>query len=202
MTKSVIFDVGRVLFHWDLRHLFAKLIDDEAERDWFLTTVITPEWHFQADAGRDLDSMLATRIAEFPGHADLLRAYRHRFNETIPGPVAGMPELVAELADTGVQLFVISNFGNEFWEGFRATQPLFDAFSGFIISGKDRLMKPDPAIYRLALDRFGLAATGTVFIDDVAANVAGAESVGIAAHQFTDAATCRAWLTGQGVPLA
>ena len=194
MPKSVIFDVGRVLFHWDLRHLFAKLITDPAELDWFLTTVVTPEWHFQHDAGRDLDSMLAERIAEFPNHADLIRAYRHRFNETIPGPVEGMHELVHELSDVGVPLYIISNFGDEFWEQFAPTQPIFERFQGVIISGKEKLMKPDPAIYQLALDRFGLAAAETLFIDDVEANVAASESVGIAGHVFKDATGARTWL--------
>lgn len=198
MAKSVIFDVGRVLFHWDLRHLFAKLIADPAELDWFVTTVITPEWHFQHDAGRDLDSMLAERIAEFPGHADLIRAYRHRFNETIPGPVEGMHELVTELSDAGVPLYIISNFGDEFWEQFRPTQPIFDRFQGIIISGKEKLIKPDPAIFELTLNRFALEPATTLFIDDVAANVAGAESLGISGHVFSNAKTLNSWLTAQG----
>jgi 2-haloacid dehalogenase len=199
MTKAVIFDVGRVLFHWDLRHLFAKLIDDPAELDHFLATVITPEWHFQHDAGRLLDDMLAERAADHPGHDHLLQAYRHRFNETIPGPVDGMHELVAELSDADVPLFIISNFGDEFWEGFAPTQPVFDHFRGFIISGKECLTKPDPAIYRLALDRFRLDPADTLLIDDSAPNIAGAETVGIAGHVFTDAPALRRWLSGFGL---
>ncbi len=198
MPKAIIFDVGRVLFHWDLRHLFAKLIADPAELDWFLTTVVTPEWHFQHDAGRDLDSMLAERIAEFPDHADLIHAYRHRFNETIPGPVEGMHELAHELSDAGVPLYIISNFGDEFWEQFAPTQPIFERFDGIIISGKEKLVKPDPAIFRLALERFGLEAADTLFIDDVPANVAGAENVGIAGHTFANAPTLEKWLIDQG----
>lgn len=198
--KAVIFDVGRVLFHWDLRHLFGQLIADPAELEWFVTHVVSPEWHFQHDAGRDLDSMLAERIAEFPDHAPLIRAYRVRFNETIPGPVEGMHELVSELHAAGVPLFVISNFGAEFWDAFRPTQPIFDLFGDVLISGKEKLIKPDPAIYRLALDRFGLAAEQALFIDDVPANIAGAHSVGIAGHIFNDAAGARDWLRGHGLP--
>jgi 2-haloacid dehalogenase len=197
MIKAIIFDVGRVLFHWDLRHLFAKLIADPAELDWFLTNVITPEWHFQHDAGRELDAMLAERIAEFPDHAEHIRAYRHRFNETIPGPVEGMHELVEELSDAGVPLYIISNFGDEFWEQFRPTQPIFDRFDGIIISGKEKLIKPDPAIFELALERFGLEAADTLFIDDVPANIAGAESVGIAGHVFHDSTGARDWVAAQ-----
>jgi 2-haloacid dehalogenase len=199
MSKAVIFDVGRVLFHWDLRHLFGQLIADPVELEWFVTHVISPEWHFQHDAGRDLDSMLAERIAEFPDHAPLIRAYRARFNETSPGPVDGMHDLVRDLHRGGVPLFVISNFGAEFWDHFRPTQPIFDLFDDLLISGREKLIKPDPAIYRLALDRFGLTPEQALFIDDVPANIAGAESVGIAGHVFTEAASTRDWLRGHGV---
>jgi 2-haloacid dehalogenase len=199
MPKAIIFDIGRVLFHWDLRHLFAKLIADPAELDWFLSHVITPEWHFQHDAGRELDAMLAERIAEFPDHADLIHAYRHRFNETIPGPVEGMHELIEELAGAGVPLYIISNFGDEFWEAFHPTQPIFERFDGIIISGKERLIKPDPAIFELALDRFALDPAETLFIDDIPANVAGAESVGIKGHALEEVEGVRGWLGEHGL---
>lgn len=200
MTKSVIFDVGRVLFHWDLRHLFAKLIADEAELERFVTTVITPEWHFQHDEGRPLAEMVAERIGDYPQHEALIRAYAMRFNETIPGPVEGMIELVEELDAAGVPLFVITNFGHEFWHQFRPTQPVFERFRDILVSGTEKLAKPDPAIYRLALDRFGLDAGDALFIDDREDNIAGAESVGIAGHVFVDAVTCRNWLRQKGVP--
>ena len=197
--KAVIFDIGQVLFHWDLRHLFTKLIADPADVEQFVTTVITPEWHFQSDAGRPLDEMIAERIAEYPDAEALIRAYATRFNETIPGPVAGMHALVEELATRGVPLFVISNFGHEFWQDFHPTQPIFGHFRDILVSGTEKLAKPDPAIYRLALERFGLRADEALFIDDRADNIAGAESVGIAGHVFTDAPTLRQWLRGLGV---
>lgn len=189
IRRCVIFDVGRVLFDWDLRYLFAKLIAEKDELEWFVTNVVTPQWHFQHDVGRPLAAMLPELKAEFPDHAALIDAYAARFNETIPGPMPGSLELVERLAAAGVPLFAITNFGHEFWEGFRPTQPIFDRFQGIIVSGTEKLMKPDPAIYRLALDRFGIDPAGALFIDDVAANVAGAEAVGIAGHLFTDAAT-------------
>ncbi|MEI4506249.1 HAD family phosphatase [Sphingopyxis sp. CCNWLW253] len=189
IRQSVIFDVGRVLFDWDLRYLFAKLIAGKDELEWFVTNVVTPGWHFQHDAGRPLAEMVPERKAEFPDHAPLIDAYATRFNETIPGPMPGSLELVERLDAAAVPLFAITNFGHEFWEGFRPTQPIFDRFQGIIVSGTEKLLKPDPAIYRLAIERFGIDPAGALFIDDVAKNVAGAESVGIAGHQFVDAAT-------------
>lgn len=198
IERCVIFDVGRVLFDWDLRHLFAKLIADADELEWFVANVVTPEWHFQHDAGRPLAEMLPERKAGFPEHAPLIDAYASRFNETIPGPVPGSLELVERLDDAGVPLFAITNFGHEFWHGFRPTQPVFDRFQDIIVSGSERLMKPDPAIYRLAIDRFGIDPAGALFIDDAAANVAGAEAVGIAGHRFVDAAALEAELVLRG----
>ena len=198
IRQSVIFDVGRVLFDWDLRHLFAKLIADERELEWFVTNIVTPRWHFQHDAGRPLAEMVPERQAEFPQHAALIDAYATRFNETIPGPMPGSIELVERLDAAGVPLFAITNFGHEFWEGFRPTQPVFDRFRDIVVSGTEKLMKPDPAIYRLAIERFGIDPAGALFIDDVAANIAGAESVGIAGHRFVDSATLEAELVRHG----
>lgn len=198
IRQSVIFDVGRVLFDWDLRYLFAKLIDDKGELEWFVTNVVTPEWHFQHDAGRPLAEMVPELKAGFPDHAPLIDAYATRFNETIPAPMPGSLELVERLDDAGVPLFAITNFGHEFWEGFRPTQPVFDRFRDIIVSGTERLMKPDPAIYRLAIERFGIDPASALFIDDNAANVAGAESAGIAAHHFVDAISLERALTERG----
>jgi 2-haloacid dehalogenase len=198
IRQSVIFDVGRVLFDWDLRYLFAKLIADEGQLEWFVTNVVTPGWHFQHDAGRPLAEMVPERKAEFPEHAPLIDAYATRFNETIPAPMPGSLELVERLDAAGVPLFAITNFGHEFWEAFRPTQPVFDRFGDIIVSGTEKLMKPDPAIYRLAIERFGIDPAGALFIDDNAANVAGAESVGIAAHRFEDAVTLEVELIARG----
>ena len=198
IERCVIFDVGRVLFDWDLRHLFAKLIGDADELEWFVTHVVTPQWHFQHDAGRPAAEMVAERKAEYPEHAALIDAYGTRFNETIPGPVPGSLDLVERLDAAGVPLFAITNFGHDFWEVFRPTQPIFDRFRDIVVSGTERLMKPDPAIYRLAIERFGVDPAGALFIDDVTTNIAGAESVGIAGHVFEDAASLERDLVARG----
>ena len=188
---TVVFDVGKVLFEWDLRHLFAKLIADKAELEYFVTHVVTPEWHFQHDAGRPLAEMTAERTALYPKYKNEIDAYRTRFNETIPGPVAGSLEIVHELAERAVPLFAITNFGAEFWEMFRPTQPIFDHFGDIVVSGVEKMVKPDPDIYALALRRFGLKPGEAIFIDDNHDNVVSARANGFAAHHFTDAEKLR-----------
>ncbi len=187
MIKSVIFDVGRVLYQWDLRHLFAKLINDPDELDWFLENVVTPKWHFEHDAGRALADMAAERIALFPKYEAHIRAYTMRFNETIPGPVEGSLEIVEALAARDMPLYAITNFGAEFWDGFRPTAPIFDLFEDIIVSGREKMVKPDLAIYRLAIERFNIAPEESLFIDDMPANIAVAEELGIKGHVFDGA---------------
>ncbi len=165
--STVVFDVGRVLFEWDLRHLFAKLIPDSEELDWFLAHVVTPEWHFQHDAGRPLADMTAELTTQYPHYGPLIEAYRTRFNETIPGPVPGSLDI--------------------------------DLFGDIVVSGVEKLAKPDPAIYALALERFGLQPGEAIFVDDNHANVVSARANGFAAHHFTDAGTLRAELVGLGL---
>lgn len=197
--KAVVFDIGRVLFDWNLRHLFAKLIDDPAQLDWFLTEVVTEQWHFQSDAGRPIAEMVPERIAEFPEHAPLIEAYQARFNETLPAPIPGTHELARRLAGRGVPLYALTNFGAEFWAGFRPLQPIFELFADVVVSGEERVAKPDPRIFEIAERRFGHPPEALFFIDDNPANVEAAIERGWQAHLFTDAAALETELVAQGL---
>ena len=197
--QAVVFDIGRVLFDWNLRHLFAKLIDDPAELDWFLANVVTEEWHFQSDAGRPLAEMVPERIEQYPGHAALIESYGTRFNETLPRAIEGAHAIVRRLADRGVPLYALTNFGAEFWAGFRSIQPIFGLFEDVVVSGEERCAKPDPRLYAIAERRFGHPPQALFFTDDNPANVAAAAARGWQAHLFTDAAALEAELVAKGL---
>lgn len=198
-VTAVAFDVGRVLYQWDLRHLFRPHIADSAELEWFVGNVVTEQWHFQHDAGRPLAEMVAERSAEFPDHAALIALYAARFNDSVPGPVPGSLELVEALHTAGVPLYAITNFGAEFWEGFRPIAPIFDRFRDIVVSGVEKLTKPDPAIYALAAERFGHNPGEMLFIDDNAANIASARDCGWQVHLFADAESLAQDLHGRGL---
>lgn len=198
--KAVVFDVGNVLFHWDPRFLYKRLIADDQALEAFLRDVITHDWHFQHDAGRSFAETSAELTERFPEHAELIAAWGPRFNESIGGPVVGMTEIVEELDAAGVPLYAITNFSGEFWPPFRDTQhALFARFRDIVVSGDERLLKPDPAIYALALRRFGLGAGEAVFIDDNVANVEAANAAGLRAFRFIDAGQFRAELVQLGL---
>nr|WP_206377070.1 HAD family phosphatase [Sphingomonas sp. G-3-2-10] len=192
---AVIFDVGNVLFDWDPRFLYERLIEDDRALDAFLADVVTKQWHFQHDEGRPFAETSAELSALYPQHADLIAAWGPRFNESVGGPIPGMLEIVAELAARDVPLFAITNFSGEFWPPFRASQEaVFAPFRDVVVSGDEKLVKPDPAIYALALKRFGLDASQAVFVDDNLANVESSRAAGIHTVHFTDAAAFRAEL--------
>lgn len=198
-VEAVVFDVGRVLVHWDLRVLFRKLIADPAELEWFCATVVTEQWHFQHDAGRPLAEMVAERSAEFPAHAHLIAAYAARFNETVPGPIDGTIALVEALHSRGVPLYAITNFGDELWQRFRPTLPVLARFRDIVVSGVEKIAKPDPAIYALAERRFGRPGGSMLFVDDNAANIAAVRASGWHGHLFTDPAGLERDLTARGL---
>ena len=197
---AVIFDVGNVLYDWDPRFLYERLIEDEQALDAFLRDVVTVEWHLQHDAGRPFAETSAELAALYPEHAELIRAWGPRFQESIRGRIDGMEQLLADLTQSAVPLFAITNFSHEFWPSFRAKEAdLFDRFQDVLVSGEVGLIKPDPAIYHLALKRFGLAAEQALFVDDRQDNVDAAAALGIGGHLFRDAATLRAELVRLGL---
>ena len=187
-VTTVVFDVGRVLFQWDLKFLFGKLIADPDGLERFVTTVVTPEWHFQVDQGRDVADIVAERNAEYPQHEALIRAYAARFLETIPGPVPGSIALVEALHARGVPLFAITNFGDEFWAQFRPLHPVFNRFRDIVVSGTEKLAKPGAEVYALAERRFATEPGQMLFVDDSLANVDAARARGWHGHHFIDAA--------------
>jgi len=199
-VTAVVFDVGNVLLPWDRGALYRQLIEDEEALDAFLADVVTEEWHFQHDAGRNFADTSAELIAQHPQHRALIEVWGPRFGETLGAPIAGMVEIIDDLDAAGVAMFGITNFSHEFFVPVRADHPrLFARMRDIIVSGEERMVKPDAEIYRLAERRFGLAAAAMLFVDDRAENIAGAEAVGMAGHLFQDAPTLRAELVTRGL---
>lgn len=198
--SAVIFDVGDVLYHWNPRILYERLIPCDRALDAFLRDVVSRDWHFQHDAGQPFADTSAQLIARHPEHADLIRLWGERFIDSVGPAVDGMPQLVADLVARGVPLYGLTNFSAEFWPPFRAREAaLFAPFRDILVSGVERLTKPDPAIYRLALSRFGLRADEVFFVDDRPENVAAARAEGISSHLFTGAHGARQEMVALGL---
>lgn len=197
--SAVVFDIGGVLVDWNPRYLYRKLLPDEESVEWFLTGVCTPEWNLEQDRGRPWGEAVAQLSARFPEHAELIVAYHRRWTETVAGAIDDTVDVLRELRGLGVSLYALTNFSPDKFEWTRKQFGWFDWFGGIVVSGEERLVKPDPRIYQLLLDRYRLDAGDVVYVDDVAVNVDAARAVGMAAVRFTDPARLRADLSGFGL---
>jgi 2-haloacid dehalogenase len=184
-TKAVVFDLGGVLIDWDPRHLYRKLLADEAAVEEFLATVCTPEWNAELDRGRPFTEGVAELVERHPEHAANIAAYHERWPEMVAGDIPGTVEVLAELRAAGVPLYALTNWSAETFAITRGRFEFLEWFDGLLVSGEERVTKPDPAIFQLLLDRFGLDPAATVFVDDSEANVAAARRLGIDATRFT-----------------
>lgn len=198
---AVIFDLGGVLIDWNPRHLYRTLFDDEAAMERFLSEVCTPAWNLEQDRGRPWAQAIAELSAVHPDKAGLIAAYRGRWHEMLNGPITGTVAILEELDDAGVELFALTNWSAETYPCAERLYPFLGRFRAVVVSGRIGLVKPDAAIYRHALARFGVAPERTLFIDDSARNVAGAAAVGLRAVRFAGAEGLRRDLAAFGLPL-
>jgi 2-haloacid dehalogenase len=197
---AIIFDVGNVLYGWDPDAFLVRQIADDAARLRFIEDVDLYSWHETLDGGRPYAEAAAELNEKFPQYAELIAAWSDRFGETISGPVPGVHAIVDALDARGVPLFAITNFSAEFWAPFRSREDaFFRRFRSIVVSGEEKLLKPDPALYYRALDRFGLKPGEALFIDDREINVEGAEAVGMHGHLFTGAEDLRRRLEAEGL---
>lgn len=183
--KAVVFDLGNVLIRWRPERAIAHRIPDPAAARAWLEASGFYAWNLENDRGRPL----ARALAALPSAAaEVLGDYGLRFAETIREPVPGTWEIAEALAARGLALHAITNWSAETFPVARVLYPRLETLFGVIVvSGIEGVVKPDPEIYRRLLDRTGLAAADCLFIDDSAANVAGARAVGMRAHRFDGA---------------
>jgi 2-haloacid dehalogenase len=193
-VDTVIFDLGNVLIGWDPRRLYRQLIDDEAQMEWFLREVCNSEWNEQQDAGRSWTEATALLRAKFPEHAGLIDAYHLRWEETLVGAMEESVAVLAELRARGVRLLALTNWSQETFPIARQRFPFLQWFEGIVVSGEERLIKPDPRIYQRLLERHAVQPATALYIDDSARNVAAAEALGMQGWWFRDAAGLRARL--------
>jgi 2-haloacid dehalogenase len=196
----VVFDLGGVLIDWDPRHLYRKLFaSDEAAMEHFLATVCTHEWNRLQDAGRTFAEGARFLKAEHPDKSELIDAYGNRFDEMLAGPITGSVEILAELRDRGTPLYGLTNWSAETYPAAFDRFAFLRWFRGILVSGEVEVIKPDPRIFALLIERFAIEPQRAVYIDDVEANVAAARPFGIHAIHFTTPANLRQELAGLGL---
>lgn len=186
MNKVVVFDLGNVLITWDRRLLFGQLIEDKDELEWFLDNVFTMEANKDLDRGKSLAEVAADVAQAHPKYRDTVMALAQRWTETLGGPIEGTWQLLRELAENGTRCIALSNWGADTFAMIEDEySEMFSSFEALVISGREGVIKPDPAIFELMCERHGFAPEEAVFIDDSPANIAASVALGFDGMLFT-----------------
>ena len=175
----VVFDLGGVLIDWNPRYLYRKLFDDDAAMERFLTDVCSPEWNERQDAGRPWRQAVAELTSRHPDQASMIIAYHQRWPEMLGSDIPETVELLKELKEQGLRLYALTNWSHETFPVARSRFAFLDWFEGIVVSGEERLIKPDPAIFHRLLTRYDIAPQRAVYIDDSPRNVSAAARVGL-----------------------
>ncbi len=190
----VIFDLGAVLIDWNPRYLYRKLFADEAALEAFFAEVGLAEWNAHQDAGRPFAEAVAWLVEQYPHHAALIRAFWERWPEMMGGAIEGTVEIMRELRDSGQRLFALSNWSAETYPYAEARFEFLQWFEYVALSGRLKLVKPQPEIFAHLLERIGQPASECIFIDDAPNNVEAARHCGMQAIHFTTPTALRAEL--------
>lgn len=192
---AVVFDLGAVLVDWNPGYLYSKLIPDEAELDTFLSTVCTLEWNYAMDAGLSVRDEVAKLAAERPEYADLINAWWDRWPEMLGDEIPGTRAIAERISASGTPLYALTNWSAETWPlGLAGFPFLGELFDGIVVSGEEGVAKPDPRLFEILNNRYGLDPETTVFIDDSPGHASAAAALGYRAHHFTSATELELWL--------
>ena len=188
MPNAVLWDFGNVIVRWNPRTLYEQIFTDTVECDRYLTQVCTLAWHTPTDCGVTFAENCAALAARHPHHEAEIWAWHRRWDEMFSGAIAETEAAMEALHARGVPQYGLSNISHETLHSTLAMSPAFGRLAGYVASGVERVMKPDPAIYRLCCARFGLAPSDMLFVDDSARNIEAARALGFDVHHFTDPA--------------
>jgi 2-haloacid dehalogenase len=193
-VEALVFDVGGVLLDWDPRHLYRKLFADEAEMEWFLAEICTPAWHAPHDRGVSTAASCAELASRYPQFSPLIWAWWTRSEEMIGGVDAGSVEILRAVKETGVPCYALTNMEAETYTLRLERFPFLGWFDGTVVSGREGVAKPEPAIFTRLIDRFGMTPRTTLMIDDTKENLNAASKLGIQTVLFRSSEQLRAEL--------
>jgi 2-haloacid dehalogenase len=197
--SAVVFDLGGVLIDWDPRYLYRQLFDgDDAAMERFLAEICSPEWNSLQDAGRSWAEAVETLARQHPAERELIAAFHRRWGEMLGGQIQETVDLLAELRESDMRVYALSNWSAETFPIAEARYPFLGWFEGIVISGDVGICKPDPRAFRHLIDRHRLDPATTVLVDDSEANVRAASELGMVALRFRSAGELRDELSALG----
>jgi putative hydrolase of the HAD superfamily len=189
-VRNVIMDLGGVMLEWNPDHLLTPIESDPELRRQLRARIFSHDWR-QFDRGMLTELQLVDRLQVGTG---LSRSEVLAIIEAVRGYLSEKPEtvkLVRTLHQRGFDIYCLSNMPVPMYEHLRRRHTFWDVFRGVVVSGEVQMMKPEPEIYLHLLERFGLKACESVFVDDLQVNVDAAKAVGLHAIRFENATQCQ-----------
>ncbi len=192
MIKNIIFDLGGVLIDWNPRYLYSEVFESEDEMEFFLSEICSMDWNEQQDAGRSWQDATEELVARHPKHEHHIRLYRDRWTEMLGDAIAENVDLLHHLLDHSAHdIYALTNWSAETFPIALERYDFLHRFMGIVVSGEEKMKKPDSRIYSILLERYGLVAEESLFIDDNLHNVQAAIDLGIRGIHFTNHQTLR-----------
>lgn len=184
MIKNIIFDFGGVLVDWNPHHLYDSYFGDVDSAEWFLKNICTMDWNVQMDAGKPFQQGIEEKITEYPKWEREIRLYWERWIDMMGETIPNMYDWILQLKQEGYAIYGLTNWSIETFPLVKDKYAIFKLMDGIVMSGEEKVTKPDPKIYNILLDRYQLLPDECVFFDDNINNVIAARNIGIHAIQF------------------
>ena len=199
-VESIVFDFGGVLIDWNPRYLYRQVFRDEEKMEYFLSHVCTPEWNAALDKGKPFQQGVKELLPLYPEYAEEIKMYDTRWEEMCGEEIEGSVRLLRAVA----RRYSVYGLTNCSAEKFRITLPkhdFFNLFKGIVVSGVEKECKPDPALFKILIERYGLIPGKTIFIDDSFPNIETAKQLGFQTIHFNSPEKLKEELSARGVVL-
>ena len=199
-VHSIVFDFGGVLVNWDPHKLFNKYFSNDTQAiDNFLAEINFPTWNLSQDKGYPFAQAVTDLSTQFPQYAHLIRAYDEEWEESITGIIPETVKILHRLKAAGYRLYGLTNWSQEKFSIVRHKYEFFNMFEDIVVSGEVKLIKPDPAIFRLLLQKIHLQPEECLLIDDSAQNIEAAQKMGFVTIHFTSPTQLKLELRQMGI---
>jgi 2-haloacid dehalogenase len=197
---TIIFDLGAVLIDWNPRHLYRKIFKTEEEISWFLENICTSEWNDEQDAGRSFEEATEVLVAKHPEWEEPVRAWYGRWRETIQGPIHETVDILKTIKESkGYRLYALTNWSAETFPWALNTFEFLHWFEGIVVSGVEKMKKPQPEFYQILFDRYNVNPRNSVFIDDNEKNIETGKTIGLTTIHFKSPTQLHAELNQLGI---
>jgi 2-haloacid dehalogenase len=185
-VKKFLFDLGNVFFDWNPERILKPIFNDDERMKFFINNISFPLLDTRCDAGVTIEVAVNDAVKKFPDFEKEIKLYYPNHGNMVGGFFQKTVDIFYKVKNLNYSCYVLSNWSAETYEGMEETYPFLKDFDGKIISGRDFLIKPDPAIYELAISRFDLVPQETLFIDDRLDNIEAAQKLNFQTIHLTD----------------